>query len=73
MTSPRTNSSHFSAKPVPGPKAQAIIERDSLVLSPSLPRSYALVIDHALGAEVWDVDGNRYIDFMTGIAVTSLG
>lgn len=73
MTSPRTNPSRFAAKPVPGPKAQAIIERDSLVLSPSLPRSYALVIDHAQGAEVWDVDGNRYIDFMTGIAVTSTG
>lgn len=55
------------------PHAAAIIERDTKVLSPSLPRSYPLVIDHASGAEVWDVDGNRYIDFMTGIAVTSTG
>ena len=58
---------------IPGPLGQAIIERDHEVLSPSLPRSYSLVIDHALGAEVWDVDGNRYIDFMTGIAVASTG
>jgi 4-aminobutyrate aminotransferase len=58
---------------VPGPHAQDLIVRDKRVISPSLPRSYPLVIDHARGAEVWDVDGNRYIDFMTGIAVTSTG
>lgn len=59
--------------PIPGPNGESIIERDRHVLSPSLPRSYPLVIDHAQGAEVWDVDGRRYIDFMTGIAVTSTG
>lgn len=58
---------------LPGSVAAAIIERDHRVLSPSLPRSYPLVIDHARGADVWDVDGNHYIDFMTGIAVTSTG
>jgi 4-aminobutyrate aminotransferase len=58
---------------LPGPRAAALIARDRAVLSPSLPRSYPLVVDHAQGAEVWDVDGNRYIDFMTGIAVTSTG
>jgi len=30
-------------------------------------------IDHAKNAEMWDVDGNRYIDFGTGIAVCSTG
>jgi 4-aminobutyrate aminotransferase len=58
---------------LPGPMASRLIDRDREVMSPSLPRSYPLVIDHALGAEVWDIDGNRYIDFMTGIAVTSTG
>ena len=57
----------------PGALAQAIIDRDKRVLSPSLPRSYPLVIDHGKGTEVWDVDGNRYLDFMTGIAVASTG
>ena len=42
-------------------------------MSPSLPRSYPLVVDHAKGADVWDADGNRYLDFMTGIAVASTG
>lgn len=71
--------SHAASRTMPfpppsvGPLAQALISRDEQVMSPSLPRSYPLVIDHAHGAEVWDVDGKRYIDFMTGIAVASTG
>lgn len=30
-------------------------------------------IDHASNAEMWDIEGNRYIDFVTGIAVCSTG
>ena len=30
-------------------------------------------MDHGLGSEVWDVDGNRYVDFTSGIAVCSTG
>jgi len=30
-------------------------------------------IDHARNAEMWDVEGRRYIDFATGIAVCSTG
>jgi 4-aminobutyrate aminotransferase len=58
---------------LPGPLGAAIVERDAKVMSPSLPRSYPLVIDHASGSEVWDIDGNRFLDFMTGIAVASTG
>lgn len=58
---------------VPGPKAKAIIERDHKVISPSYPRGYPFVMDHGLGCEVWDVDGNRFLDFMAGIAVASTG
>lgn len=31
------------------------------------------MIDHGKGAYVWDVDGNKYLDFLAGIAVNSLG
>jgi len=58
---------------LPGPKARALIKRDSSVISPSYPRSYPFVMDHGKGSEVWDVDGNRFLDFMGGIAVTSTG
>jgi 4-aminobutyrate aminotransferase len=30
-------------------------------------------MDHGRGSEVWDVDGNRFLDFAAGIAVTSTG
>jgi 4-aminobutyrate aminotransferase len=59
--------------PLPGPKAKAIIDRDQKVISPSYPRVYPFVMDHGRGSFVWDVDGNRYLDFAAGIAVTSTG
>ena len=58
---------------LPGPKARALIERDRLVSSPSLPRDYPFVMEKGRGAEVWDVDGNRFLDFAAGIAVCSTG
>lgn len=58
---------------VPGPKAKALIERDGAVISPSYPRGYPFAMDHGKGTEVWDVDGNRFLDFMAGIAVVSTG
>lgn len=58
---------------VPGPKAKALIERDHKIVSPSYPRGYPFVMDHGRGTEVWDVDGNRYLDFAAGIAVASTG
>ena len=58
---------------LPGPKARALIERDRAVISPSYPRGYPFVMDHGCGSEVWDVDGNRFLDFAAGIAVVSTG
>ena len=58
---------------LPGPKARALIERDQKVVSPSYPRGYPFVMDHGKGVEVWDPDGNRFIDLMSGIAVVSTG
>jgi 4-aminobutyrate aminotransferase len=58
---------------LPGPKAQAIIKADRGVVSPSLPRAYALVADHAQGCVITDVDGNRFLDFAAGIAVCATG
>lgn len=34
---------------------------------------YPAFIDRAKNAELWDVEGNRYIDFATGIAVCNTG
>lgn len=59
--------------PLPGPKAQAVVERDRKVLSPSYTRSYPLVIARGEGAIVEDVDGNRFLDMNAGIAVVATG
>lgn len=61
------------SRTLPGPKARALIERDRAVVSPSYVRDYPFVMDYGIGAEVWDVDGNRFVDFAAGIAVTSTG
>ena len=58
---------------LPGPNAKALIERDHAVVSPSYPRGYPFVMDRGRGVEVWDVDGNRFLDFAAGIAVVSTG
>ena len=58
---------------LPGPKARAMIARDVEVISPSYPRGYPFVMSHGRGTEVWDVDGNRFLDFAAGIAVCATG
>jgi 4-aminobutyrate aminotransferase len=58
---------------LPGPKARSILKRDQAVISASYPRDYPFVMDHGKGTEVWDVDGNHFLDFAAGIAVVSTG
>lgn len=58
---------------LPGPKAQAIIATDKGAMTTSAAREYPFVIDHGVGSWLWDVDGNRFLDFMSGIAVSSTG
>ncbi|MGA7911064.1 MAG: acetyl ornithine aminotransferase family protein [Candidatus Dormiibacterota bacterium] len=59
--------------PLPGPKAAALIARDSKAMSPSFTRSYPFVMERGEGCWVTDVDGNRFLDFTAGIAVASTG
>ena len=58
---------------VPGPKARAILERDRAVVAHAYGRAADFVMSHGRGSEVWDVDGNRFLDFVSGIAVNSTG
>ena len=58
---------------LPGPKARALVKRDHSVVSSSYPRGYPFVMDYGKGTEVWDVDGNRFLDFAAGIAVVATG
>ena len=57
----------------PGPKAKAIVERDRNATATCYLKEYPLVVSRGQGAMIEDVDGNRYLDFMAGIAVASTG
>jgi 4-aminobutyrate aminotransferase len=58
---------------LPGPRAQELLERDQRFMSPSYTRIYPLVVERGSGAVIEDVDGNLFLDFTAGIAVTSTG
>ena len=59
--------------PLPGTKAKAAVEADDRLISPSYTRSYPLVAKRGRGVRIEDVDGNEFLDFAAGIAVTSTG
>jgi 4-aminobutyrate aminotransferase len=59
--------------PLPGPRAQTVIARDREWVSQNYVKDYPFVMDHGEGVYVYDVDGNRFLDFAAGIAVCSTG
>ena len=63
----------FILTELPGPKARVLLERDDRFVSPSYTRVYPLVVARGSGAVIEDVDGNRFLDFTAGIAVTAAG
>lgn len=58
---------------LPGPNAKRILAGDKNYISPSYTRSYPLVARRGRGCVIEDVDGNEFLDFSAGIAVTSTG
>ena len=58
---------------IPGAKAKKIVAEDELYLSPSYTRGYPLVVKRGYGCRIEDPDGNEFLDFTAGIAVTSTG
>jgi len=53
-------------------QSQEVISREHDVLFQTYKR-LPIVVDHASGVEIVDVDGNAYLDFLGGIAVNVLG
>ena len=58
---------------LPGPKAAALIASDERYTSPSYTRVYPLAVARGEGCVIEDVDGNLFLDFTAGIAVTATG
>lgn len=54
-------------------KNSALQERKNKVFARGQGNAYPVYVERALNAEVFDVEGNRFIDFATGIAVCNTG
>jgi 4-aminobutyrate aminotransferase / (S)-3-amino-2-methylpropionate transaminase / 5-aminovalerate transaminase len=58
---------------IPGPRARAWIDRRAAAVPTGVANLMPIVTERASGAIVEDVDGNRFIDFASGIAVLNVG
>ena len=58
---------------IPGPKSQEMQKRRLEVVPPGVGAALPVYIENAYGSIVQDVDGNQFIDFATGIGVTTIG
>ncbi|HYV93093.1 MAG TPA: 4-aminobutyrate--2-oxoglutarate transaminase [Chitinophagales bacterium] len=58
---------------IPGPKSKAVLERRKNSMPAGLAKSTEVVIDHAEGGVVYDIDGNRLLDFAGGIGMMNVG
>jgi 4-aminobutyrate aminotransferase len=54
-------------------KNAEIARRRSDAISRGVGVQTEIYVDRALNSEVWDIEGNRYIDFAAGIAVVNTG
>lgn len=52
---------------------QSLQQRKQAAIARGMGNVYQSYVSHAKNSEVWDVDGNRFIDFGTGIAVCNTG
>ena len=69
---PLLQSRHI-AHPIPGPRSRQLHEQRSGEVTSAFGAALPIFIERANGGILQDVDGNRIIDFASGIAVTSVG
>ncbi|MGZ4152733.1 MAG: 4-aminobutyrate--2-oxoglutarate transaminase [Actinomycetota bacterium] len=58
---------------IPGPRSKEWLARRNAAMTSAFPTIHQIVAAQASGAIVEDVDGNRLIDFATGISVLNVG
>ena len=77
MTFALTEATHLDAPvivtEIPGPRSAALHAERTRAVTDGFGVALPVFIDHADGAVLVDVDGNRFIDLASGIAVTSVG
>lgn len=60
-------------KTLPGPKAQAVIDRRNKAVPSAIRCAYPVVIERGEGAVIEDVDGNKFLDWIGGVGVLNIG
>jgi 4-aminobutyrate aminotransferase/(S)-3-amino-2-methylpropionate transaminase len=58
---------------VPGPRSRALLARRTAAVAAGLGKATDVVVDHAEGALIHDVDGNTFIDLVGGIGMLAVG
>lgn len=58
---------------IPGPRSRELLERQRAALPAGVGSSLPVFVEAAGGGVVIDADGNSFIDFGSGIAVTTVG
>lgn len=58
---------------IPGEKSLKFLEQSKASEPPCSLDQIPLVLERGEGVFIWDVDGNKYIDFTSGVLVTNLG
>lgn len=69
----RTDLPKIITETLPGPKAQAIIDRREAAVPSAIRCSYPVVIERGEGAMIEDVDGNKFLDWIGGVSVLNIG
>ena len=69
----RTDLPQIITETLPGPKAQAIIDRREAAVPSAIRCSYPVVIERGEGAMIEDVDGNKFLDWIGGVGVLNIG
>ena len=58
---------------VPGPKTKEVLDRFQKTEAWLMGWEAPLVLDRAQGCLLWDIDGNQYIDWSSGVLVANIG
>lgn len=75
MSGPQIPGAVFGPRPVPGPNSARLLQRQADVESNarSYPWRLPVAVSRAYGPYLEDVDGNVFVDFLTGAGVLPLG
>lgn len=69
----RTDLPEIVTDTLPGPKAEAMIERRKAAIPSAIRCGYPVVIKRGEGAMIEDVDGNKFLDWIGGVGVLNIG